>query len=98
MESVIKRFEDLASLLDRQKRVWERFDTDAKQLDADLTVCQVEKRSAPGDARQRLGECAALADKIVKLSGSAAAKNAIGDKLAVLNTKINNLQTVSSFY
>jgi hypothetical protein len=51
------------------------------------------------DSRERLGQCAALADKIIRLSGSAAAKSALGDKLAALNSKINNLQSVSiQFY
>lgn len=97
LESLLRRFEDLSTILDRQRRAWERFDVDAKQLDADLTVAQVEKKPAPGDARQRLGECAALADKVVRLSGSAAAKSALGERLAALNTKINNLQSVSFF-
>jgi hypothetical protein len=75
--------------------VWERFDTDTKQLDADLIVAQVEKTPIPTDARERLGECAVLADKIVRLTGSSAAKSALGDRLASLNSKINNLQGVS---
>lgn len=98
VESVLRRFEELAGSLDRQRRAWERFDSTAKQLDTELAVAQLEKRKAPADARDRLGECAALADKIVRLSGSAAAKSALGEKLASLNSKINNLQAVSLSY
>jgi hypothetical protein len=82
-------------MLDRQKRAWERFDKEAKQLEADLMLCQVEHKPLPSDARERLGECAALADKIVRLSGSAAAKSALGERLAALNTKINSASKVS---
>lgn len=41
VEGVVRRFEDLATTLDRQRRAWERFDQGAKELDSDLTVAQV---------------------------------------------------------
>lgn len=95
VEDVLQRFEALGTGLERQRRAWERFDRESKKLESELMVAGAEGRPPSADAQQRLADCALVADKIVRLSGSAAAKSALGDRLAALNTRIKNPQTAS---
>ncbi|KAI6207377.1 hypothetical protein M3Y96_00002700 [Aphelenchoides besseyi] len=90
VEDVISRFEALGTSLERQKRAWDRFERETKKLEAALTVSNVDEQQTNEEAAKILADCAMIADKIVRLSGSAAAKSALGERLATLNSKMKS--------
>ncbi|CAD5207567.1 unnamed protein product [Bursaphelenchus okinawaensis] len=89
--NIVNEFKALGPRIKEQKRLWAEFEAICKELEAELILCQTEKRTPRFDCRSKLDEAKNVAQKIMSILVSTAAGLALKQRLKGLESRVDKI-------